>query len=735
MKRFLMIILLSLSGLYALAAPARSGVILLTQPDGSRFPALLFGDEFMKIRMTESGESIIQDPDGWWCYASYQADGTKVSTGCRVGTPVSSDLLVSSRNIPFDVLTDRARHRRIQAERARIRRLGERMRLNASGSEQKDKAGLVILAQFAGEEEKFKNSREKFVAMLTQEGYSVNGATGSAKEYFDDQFRGRYQFSFDVTEVVTVSQKRSYYGGNDSAGDDLRPHKMVMEACVLADASVDFAKYDQDSDGEVDNVFVFFAGLDEASGAAEEHIWSHAWYIKDGAGENLRLDDVVINRYACAAELEGSSYYDAYMTGIGTFCHEYSHTLGLPDFYDADYNEGGFSASLWQSTSLMDGGNYNNDCNTPPYYNAVEREILGLSAPIVIESPGTYQLSPVNDGQYYRINTSTENEYFLIEYRDGKGWDEHIGGSGVLVYHVDKSDSDTGYSELWDRNITAADRWLSQVEINSLSSRQCADLIEADGRKDAYATYMDVNYRNLLKSLSGVFFPYGKSSSLTPFTDPALKCWDDTEVNLALTDISVRDGKASFNVVEFSGKEMPVPVNVRKDVFQDCAIISFESSFEYSGKAKISYGPSGGEMETMIIESYEQGKWAFELPGLSPMTSYSVQMSFSEGGSSGEPLQTSFMTKKLPEDGFAYIYLGEEERNDDGTFKEGAVLPLKVMNAPQVKSVKWTFNGSVVTVGDDMYYHIPSSGTLKAFIERNDGDDEVIIKNVRISNR
>ena len=157
--------------------------------------------------------------------------------------------------------------------------------------------------------------------MLTREGYSANGATGSAREYFNQQFNGKYEFSFDVTDIVTVSNSRSYYGGNDANGDDLRPHKMVMEACELVDSKVDFSKYDQDGDGEVDNVFVFFAGLDEDAGASEDHIWSHAWYIKDGAGRNLELDGVLINRYACASELEGSSYQESYMTGIGTFCH------------------------------------------------------------------------------------------------------------------------------------------------------------------------------------------------------------------------------------------------------------------------------------------------------------------------------------------------------------------------------------------------------------------------------
>ena len=258
MKRFLLAMLSLAIYIFMYAGPARPGRILLTQPDGSVFYALFAGDEFMKIKMTEAGEAIIQDPDGWWCYAAYDAQGHKSSTGCRVGEGRFSE---ADDRIPYEILSQRASERRRKAEYARIMRTGGQMRLQASDASGADKAGLVILVQFAGQNENFKSPVKSFVSMLTQDGYSSNGATGSAKEYFDKQFGGKYDFSFDVTDVLTVSQKRSYYGENDSEGNDKRAHKMIMEACELADDKVDFSRYDQDGDGEVDNVFVFYAGL------------------------------------------------------------------------------------------------------------------------------------------------------------------------------------------------------------------------------------------------------------------------------------------------------------------------------------------------------------------------------------------------------------------------------------------------------------------------------------------
>lgn len=713
-----------------MASPARFSRVLLTQPDGSTFYAHVSGDEFMKIKTTESGEAIIQDADGWWSYAKYDVDGNKTSSGCHVGDKAQGSILADSRYIPYDILSYRAAKKRTQAELIRVQYTDRQRSMKASS--QQNKAGLVILAQFSGNNEKFKYTKNDFVAMLTQKGYSVNGATGSAKEYFDDQFNGMYDFSFDVTDIVTVSQNRSYYGGNTSSGDDANPHKMVIEACKLVDGSVDFRKYDQDGDNVVDNVFVFFAGLDEASGATEDHIWSHAWYIYSGARENLFLDGVRIDRYACSSELDGYTYVNPPMAAIGTFCHEYSHTLGLPDFYDTDYNQGGYSAALWRKTSLMDGGNYNNNSNTPPYFNAIEREILGLSEPIVITEAGDFELPPINQGVYYRINTTTADEYFLIEYRDGKGWDRYVGGQGVLIYHVDKSQNLSGHSYLYNQDIPAYYRWESQVEVNALASHPCADIIEADKRTDSFSNYTDSNYQTLQGSLIGLFYPYSNVNYLTPLTTPGLKGWGDTEVKYAITDITVKDGKASFSAIGFSGEALPTPVKISKEIYQDCAILRFNSSLPFIGDAKIVFNAAGKPAQTMIVPSYKQGCWAVELDRLDPMTSYTVQISFVQEGSFGESVKTTFMTKKQEEGAMPYIYFGEAYRNEDGSFRKDTIIPLRVYNSSEAESVRWSFNGSEAKRDEELYFRLTTSGTLKAYITWEDGSEEVIIKNIKV---
>lgn len=736
MKHFALSFILFLASLLSFAAPARYGEVTLTQPDGTRFTAIFSGDEFMKIKVTETGEAIIQDEDGWWSYAVYDANGNKKSIGCHVGYATSDTNLAACRNIPYDLLAHKANLKRNKAEYNRIQRTPAPVMMKAGAEPtSKNKAGLVILAQFKDATESFRYTRDQFFAMLNQHGYSVNGATGSVKQYFDDQFNGKYEFSFDVPDViVTLSQNRAYYGGNDEDGSDVRPQYMIVEACQLADQYVDFSKYDEDGDGEVDNVFVFFAGLDEASGASEDHIWSHSWYIKDGAKIDLTLDGVVINRYACSSELSGGNYKDAVMTSIGTFCHEYSHTLGLMDLYDTDYDQGGFAAATWRKTSLMDGGNYNNNSNTPPYYNAFERAMLGISEPIEITEAGTYELPPINEGVYYQINTTTENEIFLIEYRGGKGWDAHLGGSGVLIYHVDLSTKPSGVSYRYGRDVPAYYRWYSN-ELNALADHQCVDIIEADQRQDQFTSYTNATYKQLSQSLTGLFFPYQQTNYLTPNTKPGLACWGDTEVKYAITGIKVENGKASFNVVGFSADAMPVPANIEIESFQDCAILSFGSTFEFSGEAEITYGESGKETTTVVVPSYETGRWAAELTGLKPSTSYSVQIAFKLEEFQGDFATKTFMTKKQKSTGLPYIYFATTERNEDGSFATGTRTPLKVYNAVGAKKITWTLDGKTINTSPDGYYYINASGTLKAHITWEDESEEVIIKKIRVSDK
>lgn len=697
------------------ARPARPGRFIVTQPDGSTFTALCHGDEFLRINTTVQGHAIVRDADGWWCYAIYGKDGSRKSSGYRAGCDAPADVLAQSKDIPFETLALNAERKKasfMQEGDGILKRTMKAQGPRLMSETAVKKHGIVILAQYS--DIKFKHERQDFADLLTGEGYSVNGATGSAKEYFDSQFGGMISFDFQVSEVVTLKNRRAYYGQNTSEGDDDRPAEMIEEACRLADEGVDFSLYDDDDDGLADNVFVIFAGEDEADDpfANEDCIWSHSWYIKSGAGITLELDGKTIDQYACTSELMAGGA----ITGIGTFCHEFAHTLGLPDLYDTDYEEsGGWAAGLWGWTSLMDGGNQNNNFNTPPYFNAIEREILGLSEPIVLEQNGSHTLRPIHrSGQYYKILSDVPTEYYLLECRAMDGWDTHIGGSGMLVYHIDKSNK-----RVWTQNL-----------VNTKLSHQYADLIEADGRNDELT---EENYGMKLSNISGVFFPYANVTSLTAESDPRITFWNQSKVRISITDIQRNGENITFVVSGLKGETPPAPVKLNADTFMDAAILSFESDRPFEGDAKVIWGKAGQENESVILKPYENGKYALIIEGLAPGNkTYSATISFEADGVEGPGKKISFMTSRVPPVEWTYIYLGKGS-SADGTYKTGAKIPLRVYNASAADAIEWEFNGNEAAPGGDGYFTITESGVLRANVYWPDGSTDILEKQIILS--
>lgn len=696
------------------ASPAYRGPVTMTQPDGSTFVARLTGDEFIKIKTTTTGHAIIQGDDGWWYYGIYDESARLTNSGIKVGQNAPS----TSLHIPYGDLSRQALLKRASLTKSstepQMKRfmqsqgcVAETRAMNTS----KEKHAIVILAQF--KDVSFKNSRERFVELMTKS--TSSGLC--AKEYFENQFQNTISFKFDVSEIVTLPKKRSYYGRNNVDGQDSHPDAMVTDACSAASKNgVDFSKYDDDGDGEVDNVFVFFAGEDEAEGGDEECIWSHAWYIKDGAGKIFRINGVLINSYACTSELTrvytDSDAYRTQLAGIGTFCHEYSHALGVADMYDTDYETDGVSAALWYSTNLMDGGNNNGNGRTPPDYSAIQHDELEVFTPTVIDGDGSYVLEDITaTGKYFRIDTETPGEYFLIEKR-----------GGVFIYHIDKS----------DRNVngqTARDKWTLYNTVNSYNGHQCADMIECDGRNDKFTT-MDSYYQILhTRGTNGLAFPYGNTNSCT------LKSWNGQTVS----KIEVSD---THITVSGTGKKSQVPAvsDFSIDAFQTEAVLTFRHNSPYTNNGKAMVRKKGEEYgEAIEIAPYKTGSYTTRLRGLEPGATYEVKFWFEDYRGKGQETNTSFTTYKM-KGNLPYIYLGSklttDMRNEDGSFSKGAKLPLIVFDARDVESIKWEFNGSDVEYGDDGYFLVPCSGRLKATIRYKSGENivntEELVKTIRL---
>ena len=570
---------------------------------------------------------------------------------------------------------------------------------------------LVILAQFP--DKRFTYSRSNFINMLTAPGYSENGATGSALDYFNDQFQGACDFEFTVSPIVTLSNGYAYYGQNDDTGFDERAPELVAEACRLASADIDFSEFDNDLDGEVDNIYIFAAGLSEAEGASSEYIWPHHWYLGD-AGIRLSLDGKRINSYSISTEktIDGSGKWS--LTAIGTFCHEYSHSLGLIDHYDTDTDpyidptsgSGGLADCLWGSTDLMDHGNFNNYGNTPPNYNALELETLGIGTEVSL-TEGQQSLPPLgSEKRYFRTEADKKGEYFLFECRDATGWDRYIGGSGMLIYHVDKSDNDSGYSDTYRQNLTAGQRWICN-EINCRPDHQCLDLIEAVP---------------IAKDVMNVFWPNGTHCSFAPNTTPSFKFWSGGFPRLSIIDIKKSGSGITFTV---SG-----PLSIKNvEAFQDAAIVLWTSTSN-ADDCTVSISSSSGKQWKYTVQPYSTGCYSYTFEGLEPKATY--QVTIKNEGSESSVVSTEFTTKPYYNDGYPFIYLNSAERNSDGSFIKGTTMPLRVFNAKNAARIQWQYNDATLSSDGSGYFKVIGNGTVKATVFYQDGSKEIISKTITV---
>lgn len=443
MKRLFLFLQIFVLATVVLAVPARPGVFFkVTQNDGTVLSVRLVGDEHMSYFVNEAdGQKMFRDEDGDL-------------------KPLTMQHFMQMKTVATErrAMIEKARAERMAANRkatAARKAGGPHNEIGDFGSMTGSKKGLVILVNF--KDKKFTKTRQNFDDQFNKVGYTDNNHIGSVHDYFYDQSYQQFDLDFDVVGPVTVSQNMKYYGAKSGSDNDSRPGTMVAEACNLVKDEVNFADYDWDGDGWVDQVFVVYAGYGEAQGGSSDTIWPHEWQLSSAAwygdGEGtLYLDGVRIDTYACSCELSGS--YGSTMDGIGTACHEFSHCLGYPDFYDIDYS-GGWGMDSWD---VMCGGSYNGyngHGEAPCGYSSYERWMAGWLEPTVLEDGKTVtDMQPLNrePEAYIIYNDKNSKEYILLENRNNEKWFKYMPNRGstsvygLLAIHVD-----------YDANAWAAD--------------------------------------------------------------------------------------------------------------------------------------------------------------------------------------------------------------------------------------------------------------------------------------
>ncbi|MGI6222305.1 MAG: M6 family metalloprotease domain-containing protein [Prevotella sp.] len=420
----------------AYALPAWRKTKTIVQPDGSRIELSLRGDEALHYYALKTGEPVVRDAQGYYCYAQVK-NGRLQSSNLRVGVTNKQTLRrVAQLNNGREALAS------LRVDRNALRVANRKVYTGA-------RRGLVILASYS--DLAFTYSKQTMDSIMNFVGYQKDYFQGSVHDYFLEASNGKFDLSFDVVGPVVVSKEMSYYGSNNLMGD-LHAGELVAEACQLAADSVNFADYDWDGDGEVDQVVVIYAGWGEAMGAPEETIWPQEYTLSQSDyGRRLELDGVKVDKFALTCELYGNEEAfqgERWVTGVGPMCHEFSHCLGLPDFYDT-LDPDHFTMEDWD---LMDAGCYNLGTYCPSGFTGYEKWYCGWQEPIELTSPITISgMKGLSDGgDFYVVYndqySGKRNEYYILENRQWKGFDSWLYGKGLLITHVNYRESD------WNNN-------------------------------------------------------------------------------------------------------------------------------------------------------------------------------------------------------------------------------------------------------------------------------------------
>ncbi len=465
------------------SVPAKRGVWrTITLSNGLTVKARLCGDEHAHWWQAEDGS----------CF-----DVDSLGKGKAV---VPQELMSKARS--------RMAARRQAARRANAKKASQRIATNGNkGKFQGQRHGLIILVNFADSKfntSKFGPTQTLYSRIANEANYGENNFKGSISDYFKAQSGGQFLLDFDVAGPVTLPHRYSYYGQNDDDGYDKRPKEMVKEACQAVDGSVDFSKYEWDGDGEMEEVFVVYAGNGEHDTANQPSlIWPHMDNLAN-YGEQLTLDGVTINTYACASELNG----DKTLSGIGTFCHEFSHCMGFPDMYDTASDGNNFGMGSWD---LMDYGSYNGDGYVPAGYSGYEKMVCGWTTPIELDKPMTVNgMERLADmGQTYIIyNKGNRNEYYILENRQQSGFDKYLPGSGLLIERVDYD------KDIWEWNAvntTNGGYYPEGSYTPSYNDHQRITIFHANNIED------DDN---------NATYPYASLDSLTDSSQPSATVWN-----------------------------------------------------------------------------------------------------------------------------------------------------------------------------------------------------------------
>ena len=544
------------------AVKMKPGINIIKQADGTTITVRAYGDEDLSYFLASDGTLLYQEGTNFYI-AGVKADGTLYSTGVLAHEP-------SMRTIK-EISAIKAQNAKAfynsmetQAKANKVRR--EPMTPDNSLLPSLGKHKIpVILVEFSDVEfsvenpkatfDKYLNGKELFNKETDPE--MGQNYAGVAK-YFKDMSFGKFEPEFEVYGPVNLGKPLATYGAGYSSQENMG--LLLTDACTAVDDEVDFTQYDSNDDGNIDLIYIIYAGFSQSiAGNSTDCIHPKSGYLSLAKS----FDGMDVKRYGVNNELNGTPADQAngpIINGIGLFCHEFSHCMGLPDLYpksgsiaEACINQ---NMDYW---SLMDAGEYTANGYRPTAYTAWERERLGWMEIGTLTGPSNVELKSLDEGgvafRIYNDKDETGHEYYIVENVQNNGWNKNLFGNGLMVTHVDYLSSQFS---------------LGGCKVNNTEGHPRMHVMAADGMfvpeyflgstiEDSYITFLKEHNADLVAKYGGQVFSIEDykaeaAGDLFPGTSNATSLTDDSQPMKAWTYNGETTGKPITDITNDTEK-------------------------------------------------------------------------------------------------------------------------------------------------------------------------------------
>ncbi|WP_288768087.1 M6 family metalloprotease domain-containing protein [uncultured Prevotella sp.] len=525
------------------AVKMKPGINIIKQADGTTITVRAYGDEDLSYFLASDGTLLYQEGTNFYI-AGVKADGTLYSTGVLAHEP-------SMRTIK-EISAIKAQNAKAfynsmetEAKANKVRR--EPMTPDNSLLPSLGKHKIpVILVEFSDVEfsvenpkatfDKYLNGKELFNKETDPE---MGQNYASVAKYFKDMSFGKFEPEFEVYGPVNLGKPLATYGAGYSSEENMG--LLLTDACTAVDDEVDFTQYDSNDDGNIDLIYIIYAGFSQSiAGNSTDCIHPKSGYLSLAKS----FDGMDVKRYGVNNELNGTPADQAngpIINGIGLFCHEFSHCMGLPDLYpksgsiaEACINQ---NMDYW---SLMDAGEYTANGYRPTAYTAWERERLGWMEIGTLTGPSNVELKSLDEGgaafRIYNDKDETGHEYYIVENVQNNGWNKNLFGNGLMVTHVDYLSSQFS---------------LGGCKVNNTGGHPRMHVMAADGMfvpeyflgstiEDSYITFLKEHNADLVAKYGGQVFSIEDykaeaAGDLFPGTSNATSLTDDSQPMKAWT--------------------------------------------------------------------------------------------------------------------------------------------------------------------------------------------------------